>query len=174
MCQSESQRSTDYPYGGSHVSQAKDTLLPYPEVGHGAPPPPFHHPLTYLTLSNSFVEQVADKATLSTIHNRARGGSTAHTGTAVTHREFPAAGRLFWGRSCISSIPPRESYIYYIYRRIYDCVCLLCLNYYNRYHGNAVKRQIWLSSGLLRRVVWQKFTDVSEVLAASINRAWRQ
>jgi hypothetical protein len=27
-----------------------------------------------------------------------------------------------------------------------------------------------LSSGLLRRVVWQKFTDVSEVLAASIIR----
>jgi hypothetical protein len=29
----------------------------------------------------------------------------------------------------------------------------------------------WLSSGLLRRVVWLKFTDVSEVLAASIIRA---
>jgi hypothetical protein len=26
----------------------------------------------------------------------------------------------------------------------------------------------WLSSGLLRRVVWWKFTDVAEVLAASI------
>jgi hypothetical protein len=26
----------------------------------------------------------------------------------------------------------------------------------------------WLSSGLLRRVVWSKFTDVSEVLAAFI------
>jgi hypothetical protein len=29
----------------------------------------------------------------------------------------------------------------------------------------------WLSSGLLRRVVWWKFTDVSEVLATSIIRA---
>jgi hypothetical protein len=28
-----------------------------------------------------------------------------------------------------------------------------------------------LSSGLLRRVVWYKFTDVSDVLAASIIRA---
>jgi hypothetical protein len=28
-----------------------------------------------------------------------------------------------------------------------------------------------LSSGMLRRVVWQKFTDVSEVLAASIIKA---
>jgi hypothetical protein len=28
----------------------------------------------------------------------------------------------------------------------------------------------WMSSGLLRRAVWQKFTDVSEVLAASIIR----
>jgi hypothetical protein len=29
----------------------------------------------------------------------------------------------------------------------------------------------WLSSELLHRVVWYKFTDVSEVLAASSNRA---
>jgi hypothetical protein len=29
----------------------------------------------------------------------------------------------------------------------------------------------WLSSGLLRRVIWYKFTDVSEVLTASIIRA---
>jgi hypothetical protein len=29
----------------------------------------------------------------------------------------------------------------------------------------------WLSSGLLHHVVWQKFTNVSEVLAASIIRA---
>jgi hypothetical protein len=29
----------------------------------------------------------------------------------------------------------------------------------------------WLSSGLLRHVVWKKFADVSEVLAASIIRA---
>jgi hypothetical protein len=29
----------------------------------------------------------------------------------------------------------------------------------------------WLYSGLLRRVFWQKFTDVSEVLPASIIRA---
>jgi hypothetical protein len=28
-----------------------------------------------------------------------------------------------------------------------------------------------LSSGMLRRIVWQKFTDVSEMLAASIIRA---
>jgi hypothetical protein len=33
---------------------------------------------------------------------------------------------------------------------------------------------IWLSSGLLCRVVWQKFTTVSEVLAASITRAHRR
>jgi hypothetical protein len=31
---------------------------------------------------------------------------------------------------------------------------------------NRIRR--WRSSGLLRRVVWYKFTDVSEVLAASI------
>jgi hypothetical protein len=29
----------------------------------------------------------------------------------------------------------------------------------------------WLSSGLLRRVVWQKFTDVSEVLSACTIKA---
>jgi hypothetical protein len=29
----------------------------------------------------------------------------------------------------------------------------------------------WLFSGMLRRVVWEKFTDVSEVLAESIIRA---
>jgi hypothetical protein len=29
----------------------------------------------------------------------------------------------------------------------------------------------WPSSGLLRRAIWKKFTDVSEVLAASIIRA---
>jgi hypothetical protein len=29
----------------------------------------------------------------------------------------------------------------------------------------------WLSSGMLRYIVWWKFTDVSEVLAASIIRA---
>jgi hypothetical protein len=32
----------------------------------------------------------------------------------------------------------------------------------------------WLSSGFLSRVVWQKFTDVSEVLPASIIRAIKQ
>jgi hypothetical protein len=32
---------------------------------------------------------------------------------------------------------------------------------------------MWLSSVLLRRVVWKKFTDVSEVLAAFIIRAMR-
>jgi hypothetical protein len=31
----------------------------------------------------------------------------------------------------------------------------------------------WVSSGLLRRVVWYKFTDVSEVLDVSINRVHR-
>jgi hypothetical protein len=35
---------------------------------------------------------------------------------------------------------------------------------------NIYKRR-WVSSAMLRRVVWQKFTDVSEVLATSIIRA---
>jgi hypothetical protein len=38
------------------------------------------------------------------------------------------------------------------------------------YKGQVISRR-WLSSGLLRSVVWKKFTDVSEVLAAFIIRA---
>jgi hypothetical protein len=38
-------------------------------------------------------------------------------------------------------------------------------------HSNAVRR--WLSSGLLRHVVWWKFTYVSDVLAASIIMAMK-
>jgi hypothetical protein len=37
-------------------------------------------------------------------------------------------------------------------------------------HIEVLSRR-WLSSGLLRRVVWKKFTDVAEVLAASVIRA---
>jgi hypothetical protein len=37
-----------------------------------------------------------------------------------------------------------------------------------------ITSQRWLSSGSLRRVIWYKFTDVSEVLAAFIIRAITQ
>jgi hypothetical protein len=40
-----------------------------------------------------------------------------------------------------------------------------------RFEVLTVARWRWLSSGLLRRVVWWMFTDVSEVLSASIIRA---
>jgi hypothetical protein len=40
-------------------------------------------------------------------------------------------------------------------------------------HGGKYEHG-WLSSGSLRRVVWLKFTDVSEVIAASIIFLWNR
>jgi hypothetical protein len=47
------------------------------------------------------------------------------------------------------------------------------IDVYTKWDLRFSRRRVlrWLSSGLLRRVVWQKFTDVAEVLAASIIRA---
>jgi hypothetical protein len=56
----------------------------------------------------------------------------------------------------------------------------ICHGFYQLLHTNALiyvgfevltAVSTWLSSGLYSRVVWQKFTNVSEVLAASIIRA---
>jgi hypothetical protein len=50
----------------------------------------------------------------------------------------------------------------------YEDGCLFC-----RWNFRFLRRLVWRwpSSGMLRCVVWYKFTDVSEVLAASIIRA---
>jgi hypothetical protein len=80
---------------------------------------------------------------------------------------------------------PKFSFLSRRFRHIYHLLyfaCILALLVYENllilfhdllqcqmFRGPSESR--WLSSGLLRRVVWWKFTDVSEVLAASIIRA---
>jgi hypothetical protein len=65
-----------------------------------------------------------------------------------------------WTRCCVGSIQLPTSQVIF-----------LTNIYIGEISGSRRRVWRWLSSGMLRRVVWQKFTNVSEVLAASIIRA---
>jgi hypothetical protein len=63
-------------------------------------------------------------------------------------------------------------YYWFIYGRFFNYIGYVASNCRMICEWWIVKWR-WLSSGLLRRVVWWKSTDVSEVLAAFIIRAMR-